>query len=238
MKKLTYSAICVALSLSLSGCLKSRLQIREDGSEETKPLQSQVQDVQPQGGYVIDEMKSEITRLSGRVEELERSAKANPAGGTAEKEEVKKMELRIVELEQAQAKMLEALAKLQDIKLTSEGPEIFQRAKIAYESGEYDSAIEGFSQYLKNPKADNIEEATFYRGEAYFKLKQYKKAIVDYSNFPEKFKRSRHMPAALLNIGLCFDALGMRDDAKAFYQELVSNFPRSPEAKRAKAKLK
>jgi len=76
------------------------------------------------------------------------------------------------------------------------------------------------------------------RAEAYYQLKQYKKAIVDYSKFPEKFTTSKKMPVALLKIGQSFDALGMRDDAKSFYQELIEKFPKSQEAKKARSKLK
>ena len=48
----------------------------------------------------------------------------------------------------------------------------------------------------------------------------------------------KRLPLALYNIGLSFDALGMKSDAQGFYAEVVEKFPRSAEAKKAKAKLK
>ena len=46
------------------------------------------------------------------------------------------------------------------------------------------------------------------------------------------------MPTALYKIGLSFESLGMKDDAKGFYQELIEKHPKSQEAKKAKAKMK
>src|SRR6185312_15239628 len=90
----------------------------------------------------------------------------------------------------------------------------YDTAKNQFEAGNYDDAVKGFTSYLKTPKAKRSEEATFLRGEAYFNLQEYKKAIVDYSKFPEKFTKSPRMPQALFKIGRAFDALGMKDDAK------------------------
>jgi len=49
-----------------TACLKTRSQLRED---ESAP--QSVQAVEPKGGYAVDELKQEIVRLTGRIEELE-----------------------------------------------------------------------------------------------------------------------------------------------------------------------
>ncbi len=54
----------------------------------------------------------------------------------------------------------------------------------------------------------------------------------------EKFPKSKRVPVTLLKIAQSFEALGMADDARGFYQELVEKFPKSSEAKKAKARLK
>ena len=108
----------LSLLIIQTGCLKTRAQLKEE-TDEPQAAQAPTkvgssQDSQPQGGqYAIDEMKGEITRLNGRIEDLERTQKqsaASPQGPT--KEESKKTEQRMVELEQAQANMLEAIKKL------------------------------------------------------------------------------------------------------------------------------
>jgi TolA-binding protein len=240
MKRWILPSFVLVCCLTTTGCLKSRLQLREDGDdrEASKPVAAQVQDVQPQGTYVIDEIKVEMTKLNGRLEDLERT-KNDPAA-SGQKEELKKLEARIVELEQAQAQMIEAIKKIKDVSPSEGGDagDLLEKGKAQFNSDDCDNAVETFSAVLKSSKGSKAEEATFYRAECYFKLKQYKKAIVDYSRFPEKFTKSKHMPVALMRIGASFELLGMKDDAKGFYQELVEKFPKSPEAKKAKAKLK
>jgi TolA-binding protein len=63
-------AMVVVLALSMTGCLKTRAQLREDAEDGSRPA-APIQEVKPQGQYVVDELKSEITRLEGRVEDLE-----------------------------------------------------------------------------------------------------------------------------------------------------------------------
>lgn len=239
MKRIALLSFCLVLSLSTSACLKTRAQLRETQDDAAKPIgnapqPAQVQDVAPAGSYALDEMKTEMTRLNGRIEDLERSRQDASGDKDARKEEIKKLETRIVELEQAQAQLLEAFKKMQDTNVVAakDPTEAFESGKTNFASQNYDAAIDNMSAYLKSPKAKvHVEEATFIRAESYFALKQYKKAIVDYSKFPEKFSNSRKMPAALLKIGQSFEALGMKDDAKGFYQELVEKYPRSKEAK-------
>jgi tol-pal system protein YbgF len=228
-----------ASALTLTGCLKTRAQLKDDPDESGKAVPAQVQDVQPQGQYVIDEMKNEMTRLNGRIEDVERAQKqGGDANSPGQKDELKKLEVRMADLEKAQAEMIEALKKVQDGAPVASNTEALDKAKAKYDSGDFEGAIQGFDAYLKNPKAKKSEEATWFRAESYFNLKEYKKAIIDYSKITEHFPNSKLLPVTLYKIGISFDALGMHDDAKGFYQDLVEKFPKSAEAKKAKSKLK
>ncbi len=241
-----------SLCLLTTGCLTTRAQLREHNEESSNkpaaastPQPAQVQEVQPQGSYAIDEIKGELTRVNGRLEDLERSrreASADPSTAQT-RDDVKKLEARITELEKAQAQMLDAIKKIQEnqtaaAQAQADPDEALNRGKEAFSSGNYDSAIESLTGALRSAKGRSAEDATFLRAESFYALKQYKKAIVDFSRFPEKYSRSKYMPSALYKIGLSFDALGMRDDAKGFYQELEDKFPKSAEAKKVKKKLR
>jgi len=229
--------LCVASALILSSCLKTRSQLRAD-DDDVKPQVAQIQEVQPQG-HVIDEIKTEITRLTGRLEDVERKGQAQDAAvGRERTEEVRKLETRIMELEKAQASMLEAIQKMAAAVPPPDTTELFEKGRNEYGGKQYEEAIESLSGYLKNPKGKFAEDATLMRGESYFETKQFKKAIIDFSKFPEKWTRSKHLASALLRIGQSFDALGMKEDARGFYQELAEKFPKSPEAKKIRTKLK
>ncbi|MEK6578707.1 MAG: tetratricopeptide repeat protein [Bdellovibrionota bacterium] len=243
--KLRLLGALILIFVGTSSCLKTRYQLREDERETTsassKNISNKVQEVKADNQYIVDELKSEFTRLSGRVEEVERTQKAAPQAGTViHKEEYKKLENRVLELETAQREMIERIQSFQKAQevSTANPSDLFEKAKTHFDAKEYEAAIHGFTDYLKNPRAKSSEAAIFFRAESYFAIKDYKNAIIDYSKFPEKFTKSKRMPAALLKIGQSFEGLGMKNDAKPFYQELTEKFPKSPEAKKAKAKHK
>ena len=237
MKPIFKLVLTIAMAASLTSCLKTRAQLKEDTLDD-KPQPAQVKEVHPQGSaYAIDEIKSEITRMNGRIEDVERKNQQSEAeGNKALKDELKKIETRIVELEQAQAEIIETMKKGGPVK-TQDKTDLFEKGKARFKEKEYEEAIELFSAYLKNP-GKLAEDAIFLRGEAHYQQKEYKKAIVDSSKFPEKYSKSKKMPVALLRIGQSFDALGMKDDARGFYQELAEKFPKSTEARKIRARLK
>lgn len=237
----TWSSLSVLLIMNfvMTGCLKTRAQLREEGEDHDGPRPVQVQpaqDVQPQGRYVIDEIKEEMTHIVGRVEDLERAQKEH--GKVVSAEDYKKLEDKVVALEQSLNGVQETLKKLQESPALVNPNELYEKAKTQYSEKDYAAAAESFGSYLRTSKPKHLEEATYLKAESYFHVKEYKKAIVEYSKFPEKFTKSSHMPDALYKIGQCFEALGMKEDARGFYQELAEKYPKSPEAKKVKKKVK
>jgi TolA-binding protein len=237
----TVAILMMAFALSLSGCLRTRAQIRDGASDSTEgtevygaPAITPVQGSQGSSQYDVDEIKQEMTRLQGRIEDLERKQKEweeEKANSSKKSEEAQNLSERLGKLEQSLGDLKESLSK------NTLGSS-FDKAKSQFEAGNFSESSEMLTSYLSSPSPKKVEEATFLRAESYFKLKEYKKAIVDYSKFPEKFSRSSRMPAALYKIGLSFEALGMREDAKGFFQELADKYPKSSEAKKIKNKLK
>ncbi len=233
-KQLRFGFLALTL-ITLPACLKTRAQVRTDSPDEA-PKSSELLASQ---AAAIDELKTELARLTGRLEELERAqGQASKNEGTAHLEAVKKLETRLNELEQAQIETLENLKKVQTSSPAADPVSWLEQGKSRLISGDLEGAAEALSEYLKSSKPRQAEEATFLRGEAYFGLKQYKKAIIDFSKFPERFQKSRKMPEALYKIGLSFDALGMREDARNFFQELIEKFPKTAEAKKAKGRVR
>jgi TolA-binding protein len=187
------------------------------------------------GSYGIDELRAEMARLNGRVEELEHE-KQNQTQASAE--EQKKLQTKIDDLEkQSQAKAAEVAAANAG-PVVPEGESAFEAGKDAYFAQKYDDAIPLLDEALKkSDKGKDAEEATYIKGESYFKTKQYKKAIVDFSKFPEKYPKSAYHPKALLRIAECFEALGMKEDSRTFYADLLDKFPKTAEGKLAKKRL-
>ena len=181
--------------------------------------------------YGMEEMRSELAKLSGKVEDMEQEKKTQDA---AHVEEQNKLQAKITDLE----KQLKEKEEQEKGPAVPEGKTPLQAGKDAYFASTYGIAIQYFDQFLKTTdNGKEAEEATFLRGESNFKLKEYKKAIVDYSKFPEKYMKSNYHPKALLKIAESFEALEMKEDAKAFYADLLDKFPKTVEGKIAKKRL-
>lgn len=248
MKKRSISASLAALLLiSTAGCMTTRSGMKKDGLSGDDPVgatqPAEVAPVEGKSNYVVDELKSEITRLNGRIEDLERSRGTEAERAQSEKlkqEQFDKLEQRIVELENAQLEMIEQFKKYQgvaDERVAEKAGELVDQARTKAESGDREGAIDLLTKYLANSKAPRAEEATFLRGESYFETKQYRKAIADYGQFTEKYTKSKYMPTVLYKIGLSFRAINAKEDAAVFLQELIDKHPKSPEAKKAKSIL-
>jgi len=237
MKSVLKFLFCVSLLLVLSGCLKTRSQLKEDEGASNSAVKEPV-NVPQSNNYVIDEIKQEITRLNGRIQELERmQSKADENGEGAQADITQKLENRVIELEQAQVNMLQAIKNIQNTMPVADQTELFETGKVQYQKKQYAQAIKSLTAYLGNPKGEYVEDATYLRGEAYYSHRSYKNAILDFSKFPEKYTRSKYKPAALYKIGLCFEALGSKEDATAFFAQLIDEFPKSKEAARARKKV-
>ncbi len=223
------------LTFCATSCLKTRAQLKHENEEAEK--NEKVEKEEREGNYAVDELKGEITRMTGRIEDIERANKEKKPPSVTDDEAFRKAQDRVQELERNQLVMMDAIKKLQG-SASTENPAFFEEAKQQYEAGNCEDAIGNLDKYLTAANPKHAEEAFYLRGDCYYQQKHYKKAIVDFSKFPEKYSRSKYMTTALYKIGLSFEAMGMKDDARSFFQELIEKFPKSTEAKRAKLKVK
>lgn len=83
----------------------------------------------------------------------------------------------------------------------------------------------------------SADEALIRMGASLFREKQWDAALGMYVRLLDGFPKSPHVEQAYLQVGLCSLALGRRDDATTFLNEVVKNYPKSERAKTARAKL-
>lgn len=177
-----------------------------------------------------DELRVELAKTIGRNEELQHELELK---NQSKSEEMKKAEERIAALE----KQLKELTP--EAPRAPEGKTPFEAGKDAHANGNWDEAIAFLTQTLSTTEKGKVaEEATYLRGDCYFKKLQYNKAIVEFSKFPERFQKSSFHSKALLRIAESFESMGRKDDAKMFYSELIEKFPKTAEGKIAKKKTK
>ncbi len=123
-------------------------------------------------------------------------------------------------------------------KVTSADDEYIKCYKL-YVKSKFKESEQCFNRFLSRfPKSHLIANAYFWIGETYFARKNYPKAIDYYDIILTKFLKSEKVPAALLKEGLSFYELHDNEGAKIFLEKVISDYPKTPQAKWAKNYLK
>lgn len=164
----------------------------------------------------MDDRGFKIAELTAKVDELETKFKALGEGGAAAGEQAKKP------------------AAPQALSPT----EVYRQAKGDYDAGNFDLAIEGFRNYLKQfPDASQAASARYWIGESYYSKKDYPKAIENFTLVLKNHPKSEKAAAAQLKTG--FSYLNEKNPAKAkeHLNKVIKDYPNTKEAALAKDRL-
>jgi tol-pal system protein YbgF len=115
----------------------------------------------------------------------------------------------------------------------------YDSAWRAFEGKDYRSAIMRFKEFIKkNPNSRLAPSAQYAIGESHLALKEFNNAIIEFDEVRRRYPQTDRVPAALLGQGSAFTELGEKLNARLVLQELLEKYPQSPEAARAKQRLK
>jgi tol-pal system protein YbgF len=211
------------------------------------------------------QMQREVSALKERVDET-RVQVGRQIGQTSREgdQRVKNLETRLAKLEEdlkAQAEVLKA--REEAIKQLGEALEAQQKTvpsdglaegaaaesdaiRRDYEAAwrtldkkDYKGAIGRFKEFIKKyPKSALAGNAQYWIGESHYALKEFDQAIIEFDAVRRKYPQGEKVPAALLKQGFAFADLGEKVNARLILQEVVEKYPQSPEAVRAKQRLK
>ncbi len=211
-------------ALIFSGCLKTRTDVAE--VEQHNVLSEKVTTLQRDNADVnsrFSEVNEGLRDLRGRVEVIE--DKVSSKNGDVEQtkkalaEEDKNTNRKISLLQESLTKMEAQVAAL-----TAE----VQAAK----------AEAAAARGARAAEAASSSKNTFEAGMDAFNGKDYKKAILVFQSYREKNPKAKNLADATYHIGLSFQQLSMKDEAKSFYEEVIAKYPNSEEAKKSKARIK
>lgn len=231
--------ILLSAVIVLSGCLKTVNDIKSDGGdiEERKqtPAQQRSERVKevvvkepPKAASVarLEEYDEQIRNINGRMDALENHLSQNTAAAQGEKASVTEM------------------AKFTDQKLSAYEEELKKlEAKVAELSAEVEKlkaqpAATAAAAPATAPAAANSKKTSYDEGEELFNAKKWKEAIVSYQKYRDQYPKGKMYADSTYKIGVCFQELKMKDESKAFFEEVTSKFPNSKEAKKAAFRLK
>ncbi len=196
--------------------------------EQRQVLQQQVGTLQKTNADTfnrIADLEEQTRFLSGRIEVLEN--KLSNANGESEQ-----LRRSAVEASQNQNQKIaifqEALSKMEQNLLAVQAEMAGLRAQTLADQTRKETQKEVQKKSDKNP---------FESGEDYFDRKDYKSAILEYEKYRSKSSKGKNVATATYKMGLSFQELGMKDEAKTFYDEVISKYPKSEEARKAKSRL-
>ena len=119
--------------------------------------------------------------------------------------------------------------------------ELLAHALQALDGERYTQAGKAFSDFLERyPESTRAGEARKLLGDTLQAMGKYRDAIHQYETFINDHKGHELVPEAMLSQGLCFIDMGTGSDleaARVFLDDLIEQFPDSPEAERARRKL-
>lgn len=241
----------LALCAALSGCVATQKDVL-DLSEQSDELKAQVEELK----RTVGSMQANQADLSVQIKALREELSAYTETVKSSMGDMGKLSAKLDELgagltgkvtqlgqslTQAQQKGLEEQkAALADAKREGAATDLFVTSEKRLQAKDYAKAAAGFEQYLKdNPKAELADVAQYNLGLAYEGLKHWEKAGRQFAIVLEKYPKSGQTPGARLHYAQSL--IGLKrglDEAKAYLESVVADFPKSPEAKEAAAALK
>lgn len=228
MNKLIKNLVILSSApLIFTGCLKTRSEVKD--VEQRQVLQQQVSSLQKEradSGQQIESVNEELRELRGRLEIAEAKA------GTASSE-VEKARKGLSEQNQESGRKVdllqETLAKM-DAQMQAQNAEIAAlKAEIAAKAARENVAAASSS----SGKHDHYEE-----GLDHFQAKNWKKSILSFQKYRDANPKGKKFAEVTYLMGVSFQELGMKDEARTFYEEVESKFPKSNEAKKAHTRTK
>lgn len=222
MTKWTLIIFTALAGLFLSGCLKTRGDLRPDQqyavpTQNTQTVGRAASVNAADSAARIAELEEQVRILMGRAEESENALRAKNMQVQTETQMVQEqkgdLERKLVAYQEALTKMEAQLVNL--------------NAEV---------------QALRAEKAESQKKSTFKNafeeGQSYFDKKEWKTAILAFQKYRDQNPKGKNFAEATYRIGVSFQELSMKDEAKTFYDEVVASFPQSDAARKAKIRLK
>lgn len=116
--------------------------------------------------------------------------------------------------------------------------ELYSQAYADYARGNYDLAIQGFGEYIRNyPGTDFTDNAQYWIGECLYGKKLYNEAVEAWNVLFRDYPSSDKLPDARVKKGMSLERLGRRSQALVEYRYVVDRFPNSQAARIAREHL-
>jgi tol-pal system protein YbgF len=122
--------------------------------------------------------------------------------------------------------------------LASSADQIFSEAYNDLIQGQFDFAVQGFTEFLKTfPTNDKADDAQYNIGEAYYNAGRYAEAVTAFSRVLSDYASGGKAASALFKRGKAELALGQKEGAIADFKTVVAKYPNEPETSLSRNEL-
>ncbi len=225
----------LGLVLLVSSCLKTRADLGEQSQSQVYGKKnadnqngaqgSKVSQLATKSQAALDDRDELIRGFNGRIESLENQIATMHKEKEANSEhvaQVQKMQLLQDELVKMEAQIQKLEAEVAAAKVSAAPAMVSSDASAA-------KATAG--------KKGSSSSTAYEAAQEHFGKKEWKKAILSYQKYVDENSKGKNVPDSKYKIGVCFQELGMKDEATAFYEEVIANYGKSDSGKKAKIRL-
>ena len=227
MRKIIFILLMPTLLVS---CLKTRADLSEQeqsrfygkrNAENQSAGQSQLNVSSPAATGAVDERDDLIRGFNGRIESLENQITTlqKEKAALTTSADAQKIQL----LQDALAKMEAQIQKLE--------------AEAAATTTTSALAVSASKSTHITPKKEISTLNAYDSAQDFFSKKEWKKAILSYQKYVDENSKGKNAPDSKYKIGVCFQELGMKEEAMAFYEEVIANYGKTESGKKAKIRL-
>jgi len=119
--------------------------------------------------------------------------------------------------------------------IESNSADLYLKGVQLFSQHSYNASKEYFEQTL----AQNYKSASsnYYLGEIAYYTQNYKDAVAYYKQSASLYDQASYMPVLYLHTAISLDQTGEKQQAKAFYQHVIDNYPNGKVASIAKSRM-
>jgi tol-pal system protein YbgF len=119
-----------------------------------------------------------------------------------------------------------------------EAERMFAAALTQLRSGNDGQAALEFTEFVtRYPSHPQAAAAQNYIGEAFYRQRDFRQAVTEFQKTVDNYTQATPVSEALLKIGLCQRALGDAAAAKAAWEQVIKQFPKTDAARQARTLL-
>ena len=114
----------------------------------------------------------------------------------------------------------------------------YEAAFNLMKQGNYDRAAKGFREFIaKHPQSALRDNAQYWLGEAYYVVRDFRKALTEFTRLMNDYPKSLKGPDALLKIGYSHYEMGDWGKARETLNQVIARYPGQQAAKSAEQRL-